>query len=77
MEVSQENSLLFKKKLLNKQKYHFLNKIREREEEVLSGDLLPLASGEKNNVGKVCRRVNMVQMLCTHVQMSKWKNESC
>jgi hypothetical protein len=29
------------------------------------------SSGSEENVGKVCRGVNMVQMLCTHV--CKWK----
>jgi hypothetical protein len=27
------------------------------------------------DVGKGCRRVNMVQILCIHV--CKWKNETC
>jgi hypothetical protein len=27
------------------------------------------------NVGKGCRRVNMVQILCTHA--CKWKNDAC
>jgi hypothetical protein len=30
---------------------------------------------EREEVGKGCRRVNMVQILCT--QVCKWKNETC
>jgi hypothetical protein len=32
-------------------------------------------SGRGEEVGKRCRRVNMVKTLCTHV--CKWKNETC
>jgi hypothetical protein len=43
-----------------------------RAEQVLSGEFVPVGGG---GVGKGCRRVNMVQILCTHV--CKWKNETC
>jgi hypothetical protein len=32
-------------------------------------------SGRGEEVGKVCRKVNIVQILCTHV--CKWKNDTC
>jgi hypothetical protein len=32
-------------------------------------------SGMGRDVGRGCRRVNMVQILCAHVY--KWKNEIC
>jgi hypothetical protein len=32
-------------------------------------------SGRREDVGKGCRRVTIVQTLCTHV--CKWKNETC
>jgi hypothetical protein len=32
-------------------------------------------SGSKKDIRKGCRRVNIVQMLCTRV--CKWKNEAC
>jgi hypothetical protein len=50
--------------ILNKQKWA---------EQVMSGELVPVGRGE--DVGKGCRRVNMVQILCAHV--CKWKNETC
>jgi hypothetical protein len=32
-------------------------------------------SGRRENIRKGCKRVNLVEILCTHVQ--KWKNETC
>jgi hypothetical protein len=32
-------------------------------------------TGRREEVDKGCRKVNMVQILCTHV--CKWKNETC
>jgi hypothetical protein len=32
-------------------------------------------SGRRKDIRKGCRRVNMVEILCTHV--CKWKNETC
>jgi hypothetical protein len=32
-------------------------------------------SGRREAMGRECGRVNMVQILCTHV--CKWKNETC
>jgi hypothetical protein len=32
-------------------------------------------SGRGEDVGKECRRVNIVQIFCTHIK--KWKNETC
>jgi hypothetical protein len=40
---------------------------------VLSEGSLPAVGVE--DMGKGCGRVNMVQILCTHV--CKWKNETC
>jgi hypothetical protein len=34
-----------------------------------------IGSSEREEVGEGCRRVNMVQILCTHV--CKQKNETC
>jgi orotate phosphoribosyltransferase-like protein len=39
-----------------------------RAEKVLSGELLPVCKWEE--VGKGCRRVNMVQILCTFIYVS-------
>jgi hypothetical protein len=52
----------------------FFYKIREQE-----GRACPAlgfgTSGSREDVGRACRRVNMVPILCTHV--CKWKNEVC
>jgi hypothetical protein len=34
-----------------------------------------VTSGKRKEVGKRCRIVNMVQILCIHV--CKWKNDTC
>jgi hypothetical protein len=71
MEMSQGNSCVA---ILNKQKCLFLNKIGEQE-----GRTEPVwgnsTSGSGEDVGIGCRRVNIVQKLCTHV--CKRKNETC
>jgi hypothetical protein len=43
----------------------------KRAKQVLSGGLVPVG----REVWKGCRRVDIVQILCTHV--CKWKNDSC
>jgi hypothetical protein len=50
----------------------FLYKIREQED--VKGPAWALVPVGREEVGKGCRRVNMVQMLCTRV--CKWKNET-
>jgi hypothetical protein len=35
---------------------------------------LGAGSGREEDIGKECRKVNLVQILCTHV--CKWKNRS-
>jgi hypothetical protein len=44
-----------------------------RAEQVLSWGWVPVEG--RKILGKGCRRVAMVQILCTHV--CKWKNETC
>jgi hypothetical protein len=68
MEMSQENSLYsyFKQTKLS---FFFFYKIREQEVCGVG------TSGKGEDVVKGCRRVNMVQILCTHVY--KWKNDTC
>jgi hypothetical protein len=52
----------------------FFHKNREQEDSrVLSGGVV--TSGREEDVGRGYRRVNMVQILCTHV--CKLKNETC
>jgi hypothetical protein len=61
--------------ILNKQKclfFFFIYKIKEQESRTGSS-LGVSASGSMEEVRKGCRRVNMVQILCTHVY--KWKND--
>jgi hypothetical protein len=51
---------------LNKQKYHsFLYKIREQEGR--TGPVGEWLQWEGEEVGKECGRVNIMQILCTHV----------
>jgi hypothetical protein len=54
--------------ILNRQKCHFFFFYIIREQEGRT-------SRRREDVEKGCRRVNMVQILCTHV--CKWKNETC
>jgi hypothetical protein len=73
MEMSQENSCVT---ILNKQKlsFFFLFKIRDQK-----GSIGPVwgvgINGKGDDMGKGCRRVNMVKILCIH--MCKWENETC
>jgi hypothetical protein len=71
MEMSQGNSLCSYLKQKNVF-FSFAKSQNERTEQVLSRGLVPVV-GE--DVGKGFRRVNIVQILCTHV--CKWKNETC
>jgi hypothetical protein len=64
MEMSHGNSLY--SYLKQTKVSFFLNKIGEQE-----GKIGPIWE----EVGKGCRRVNVVQILCTHV--CKWKNDTC
>jgi hypothetical protein len=66
MKMSQGNSL-----------YSYLNKQKWRtggQNTSCLGRALD-TSEEAENVGIVCRRMNMVAVLCAHV--CKWKNETC
>jgi hypothetical protein len=71
MDISQGNSLY---SYFKQTQRHFLNKIREH-----GGRTGPVwgfgISGRGQDVGKRCRTVTMVQILCTHV--CKWKNKTC
>jgi hypothetical protein len=74
MELPQGNSLLT---ILNKQEkisFFFFHNIREQE-----GGTSPACwagtSGRWEEVGKECGKVNIVQILVTHVY--KWKNGTC
>jgi hypothetical protein len=73
MEMSQGNSL---HSYFNKQKYLFcfiFYKIKEQEDR--TGPPWGVSTSETGeDVGKKCRRVIMVQILCIHV--CKWKNET-
>jgi hypothetical protein len=72
MEMSQGNSLYS----YLKQKRHFFFFIKtenRRAEQVLPGGVGTSGRGEVAEKG--CRKVNIVQILCTHV--CKWKNETC
>jgi hypothetical protein len=71
-EMSQENSLY---SYIKQTKRSFYFSFAEQE-----GRTGPVwwgadTSGRGEDVGKGCRRVNMVQILCTHV--FKWKNATC
>jgi hypothetical protein len=63
--------------ILSKQKCHFFllfSSYRIREEEGRTGPAWGVGTGRRGEkVRRGCRRVNMVQILCTHV--CKWKNE--
>jgi hypothetical protein len=72
MEISQGNSLNLT--ILNKQKCCFVfykNEKQESRTDLVSG---VGTSGSGKDVEKGCRRVNMVQILCTPV--CKWKHET-
>jgi hypothetical protein len=74
IEMSQGNSLC---SYLKQTKMSFLftkQKTGEQNRSCL-GKRESVTSGNREDVGKGCRRVNMVQILCTHV--CKWKNETC
>jgi hypothetical protein len=58
-----------------KKEFFFLlqSKRTGRRKRTCLGGLVPMEEGE--DVGKGCKKVNIVQILCTHVY--KWKNECC
>jgi hypothetical protein len=74
MEMSQGNSLYC---CLKQTKMSFFLSQNERTggraEQVLSGGLVLVGRGRMGQKG--VGKVNMVQILCTHV--CKWKNETC
>jgi hypothetical protein len=58
--------------ILNKQKCHIFFSFREGR----TGPVWGIGtSGRREEVRKGCGRMNMVQILCTHV--CKWENETC
>jgi hypothetical protein len=59
--------------ILNRQKCH-LKKIKENRRCRTGPAWRSVTSVCGEDVGRGCKRVNMVQILCTHV--SKWKNET-
>jgi hypothetical protein len=71
MEMSQGNSLCSYLSKKNKNVLFYFYKIGEQ---VLFGGRVG-TSGRGEEVGKECRRVNIVQILCTHV--CKWKSDGC
>jgi hypothetical protein len=49
---------------------------KDREQEGITSPLCGVGtSGMGEDVGRGCRKVNMVQILCIHI--CKWKNETC
>jgi hypothetical protein len=58
-----------------KQKYHFVFYKNEKQEGKTGPAWEVRANEREEDVGKVCRRVNMVLTLCTHI--CKWKNKTC
>jgi hypothetical protein len=69
IEMSQGNFLYSYLKQTNMTFYFSFMKSQNRREEKVLCELVPVRSGME--VEKVCRRVNMVQILCTHLY--KWK----
>jgi hypothetical protein len=64
--------------ILNKQECHFFFFLKIRGQEGGTGFVRGGGvdtSGRGEGVGKGCRKVNMVQILCVYV--NKWKNKSC
>jgi hypothetical protein len=71
MEMSQGNQYIA---ILNKNVIFFF--YIKGEQEGRTGPVWGVGtSGRREDVGRGCRRVNMVEILCTHV--CKWKNEIC
>jgi hypothetical protein len=77
MEVSQGNVLgSYLKQAKMSFLFPFFCKIREQEGETGPAGWRGVAtSGRGEEVGKGCKRVNMVQILCAHE--CKWENETC
>jgi hypothetical protein len=55
--------------------FSFMKSENSGAEQVLFGEDGFGTSGRGEEVGEVCVRVNIVQILCTHVR--KWKNDTC
>jgi hypothetical protein len=60
--------------ILNMQKCLFFLK-KWRTQMYISSCLGAGKSGRGEDIRKGCRRMNMVEIICTHVR--KWKNETC
>jgi hypothetical protein len=70
MEMSQGNPL-YSYLTQTKMSFFFFYKIGEKE-----GRIDPVwKAGSGEDVGKECRRLNMVKILCAHAY--KWKTETC
>jgi hypothetical protein len=62
--------------ILSKQKCHFFFFYKNGEQESRIGSVWVVGSSwTGEDMGRGCRRVNTVQILCTHVY--KWRNETC
>jgi hypothetical protein len=72
MDMSQENTLYSYLKQTN-MLFSFSKTENKKTKQALSGGVDTSGTGE--DVGKRCKRVNVVEILCTHVY--KWKNETC
>jgi hypothetical protein len=60
--------------ILNKQKMSFFFFYKIGEQEDGTGSAWEVDTSGREDGGKGCRRMNMVQILCTHV--CKWKNDT-
>jgi hypothetical protein len=73
VEMSQENALYSNLKPAKPSFFIFTKLENRRVKQVLPGEVVTHERGE--DIGKGCRRVNIVQILCTHE--CKWKNDTC
>jgi hypothetical protein len=72
MEMSQGNSLYSYLKQTNTS-FFFFYEIREQEDR--TGPVWGAgSSGKREDVGRGCKKENMVQILCPHI--CKWKNDT-
>jgi hypothetical protein len=75
MELSQGNSLCSYLKQTKLSFFSFAKSENKRVEQILPGMGGVGTSVKEEEVGKGHGRVNIVQILCTHV--CKWKNNTC
>jgi hypothetical protein len=73
MEISQGNSLCSYLKQTKMSFFSFTKSENMRTEHVMSGGVA--ATSGREEMGNGCERMNIVQILCTHV--FKWKNDTC